>query len=248
MVGREMQLTQKARELIEPIEQTLSGIETILSGDEFDPRESEQHYVIATADYVTCTLIPKLVDRVHKEAPKVTIQIVDIAHSVVEELRLGAIDFMIGLGAGMPKNSKLKKETVLEDKLVCIARADHPEIGETLDKETFLSIPHASFRMSREVTTTAEQIILDRLDIHPHNAILIPNFTLLPLIVEQTDCITLVHERIARSLGESHNIKIYPTPFDVPDVSVSLFWNEAQTNERPHKWLRELVLEIAAEC
>ena len=59
--------------------------------------------------------------------------------------------------------------------------------------------------------------------------------------------VTLVHERVARSLELAADARIIASPYDLPEVQEILLWNPRRTTDAPHVWMREQVIAAARQ-
>ena len=121
----------------------------------------------------------------------------------------------------------------------------NPQIGRRLDRSTYLRLPHATFRTGDANEASFEQHLLQRLQLQQRNVVLVPNFMLLLQIVAETECIALIHRKLAERFTVMAPIRIIEPPLRAPDIEVAAFWTTSQDRDPPHRWLRD-VLSVAA--
>ena len=241
MVGRRMQLTETAERLIAPLEEALAALEHVVAAPSLDPAGLERRFVIATADYVSFLLAPGIVRRITREAPHSTLQFVDIPANYLARMRMGEIDLLLAPDLGISRQPGIRGAPLIRDRMVCIAARSHPGIGKRLDRRTYLGLPHATFRTGDGNETSFEQHLLHRHHLKQNNAVFVPNFMLLPQIVAETDCIALVHRKLAERFAVMAAIRMIEPPLRVPDIEIAMFWTASQERDPVHRWLRDIL-------
>jgi LysR family transcriptional regulator, nod-box dependent transcriptional activator len=245
MAGRRMQLTETAQRLMAPLEEALAALEHVVAAPSFDPARLERRFVIATADYVSFLLAPGVVQRIAREAPLSSLQFVDIPANYLARMRMGEIDLLLAPDLGISRLPGMRHAPLIRDRMVCIAARSHPGIGKQLDRRTYLRLPHATFRTGDGNETSFEQHLLHRQQLRQHNVVFVPNFMLLPQIVAETECIALVHRKLAERFAVMAAIRLLEPPLRAPDIEIAMFWTASQDRDPVHRWLRD-VLKMAA--
>jgi DNA-binding transcriptional LysR family regulator len=239
---RELVLTPLAQELLAPLQEILTGVEQLVGRRTFEPAELEREFVIATADPVVLVLAAGLLRALQAQAPGASVRFVALGNRDYERLRAMELDFVI-VPRGYLHGEHLIETPLYTEPFVCIARRDHPAIGRRLDRTLYASLPHVSYRADQRSTLSME----DRLLGLPQKDVLkVPSFSLLPLIVEQTDAIALVQRRVAERFAEFAGIALHEPPVPVPPLDVCLYWARAHERDAAHAWLRG-ELKAAAE-
>jgi len=241
MVGRRMQLTEAAERLIAPLEEALAALEHVVAAPSFDPTRLERRFVIATADYVSFLLAPGIVRRIARDAPGSSLQFVDIPANYLARMRMGEIDLLLAPDLGISRQPGIRSAPLIRDRMVCIAARSHPGIGKRLDRRTYLRLPHATFRAGDGNETSFEQHLLHRQHLKQNNIVFVPNFMLLPQIVAETECIALVHRKLAERFAVMAAIRLIEPPLRVPDIEIAMFWTASQERDPVHRWLRDVM-------
>src|SRR5689334_5527539 len=113
--------TARAEQLAEPIRRGLSQLEGALAAPRFDPKTSERRFVIMASDYVELVLLPALLRRLSKLAPRVTLQVRPWGlHEAPPELARAEADLMIGFYDKLPPHHH--EQPLFEDEYVCVLR------------------------------------------------------------------------------------------------------------------------------
>ena len=130
--GRAMVLTPRAVELAPRVRNAITHAEQVFSEpDSVDLMTVQREFALSATDYVMTLVGHAFSSRVGEEAPNVDLRILLNAVDDPQRLRRGESDLAIGIYADLPP--ELRTRPVIEDRLVCVVRGDHPEVGRTDD-------------------------------------------------------------------------------------------------------------------
>jgi len=243
--GRTLLPTALAERLELSLTVTLGQLEGILFESAFDPATSEGVMLIATADYVVMTLAPQLFGILRKEAPRLSVQFLDVSLSSISELKLGRLDMIIVPTEVREEDfADAEREFLFEDELVCIASAD-TRLTEPLTPEIFEAAPHAFYCADRASLSSFEAGALQRAGLNPDELLRVNSFMLLPFLVENSDALAIIQRRLAIRLAAATRIKILQPPVPLPSVKLRAYWSRARTRDPMHRWFREQVVRAA---
>ena len=240
--GREMALTPFARELVSPLADIIRRTESLVEAPPFDPAQLEREFIVATADPVSMTIGAPLFQLFQAQAPRASVRFVDLDANDYGRLLGMDLDLVI-VPRGFLRQDRLLEARIYEEVFVCIARRGHPQIRKTITRSLYSSLAHVSYRPSvrGRQGLEAQLVGLDQRDV-----IKVPSFSLLPMIVEQTDAIALVQLRVAERLAATADIQIYEPPVPIPPLDVCMYWSQGHAQDHAHQWFRES-LSAAAE-
>jgi len=247
--GRGLRLTEKAKQLIGPLEQALGAIGEVLSNPPFDPATSEHGFRVATADYVTAIVAPEMAAFMTREAPRITVQMMTARANSGNDLRAGHIDLVISprqiIDALSYDAPALRRELTMEplgsEPFVCMARRGDKAFAAGLTRDAYLTRPHASFHLDLTAHASLEHAYLLEHGISQFNRILTSDFTILPLIVARSDCVALVPRSVARLFTSKLPLQIGPSPLPVPDLELVMVFESRRRHEPELAWLRDLL-------
>jgi DNA-binding transcriptional LysR family regulator len=243
-VGRQLELTPLAQELAPVLHERLREIEDLLSARRtFVPASEHRTFVIAASDYVTFMLLQPLVARLAEQAPGISIRFTRLAPNSPDHLGEDAVDFVI-----MPSEMEARYPftPLFADRWVCVAWEGNGRIGENLDMQQYLSLPHLVWSMPGEGSASLADTTLERLGLRRHIIAWTESFVLSPFMVRGTDMVSVVQERVARKLQAAAGIRILDLPYEAAEIHESLHWNPRRSADPPHVWLREQVLAAAS--
>lgn len=242
-----MEPTPKAVELVRRIIEMTDLLEGKgLADDEFDPTAAEMHWCIMATDGISRLMLPELMAVASEQAPlmRFTVRPGD-PRRLLEYLRDGDFDLALTFVRSPP--AELRQMMLYRQRLVCIARAEHPDVQGTLTLEQFVSNMHVRWGAPPVVHATMEVMIdeaLARLNVSRHIALLVSNLTLLPSVVAKSNLLAVVPEDIALQARDTMKVQILPLPFSVEPSRVSMTWHERMHHDPGHKWLRSTLRDI----
>jgi DNA-binding transcriptional LysR family regulator len=225
--GGRMVPTPRAVTLEAEIAQVLATMERLSSSPPvFDPASSETTLRLVATGYFENLFLAKVMSEVAARAPKLHIEIRPPDHlRDVSALESGDIDFLVGWN--MKPASTLRSRLLFTDKLVCIARSDHPALRNgALTYEKFVSIPHVQYDIPGKTTTG--QLLEERLtrDGYRHNVkFSVQNFVTVAEVVANTNLISTLSERFAMRFLKHYPLRILELPIRLPPMRNAAFWH-----------------------
>ena len=248
-VGRSMELSPKAHELIQPVSEILLKIDNIMNADVvFDPSRARRTFTIAMTDFVALTLMPGIINHALEKAKGVQFIIRPIAGSFQDELQSGNIDLIIRADVKYRKISKSEpdyfSEPLFSDEWVCVADINHPTLEDTLSLEQYLSLPHASLHFGVG-TGTMEEVSLMNMSLDTHVQVAAHSFSNLAFLISGTPLISLLPKKLALILQKKYSLKIFTPPIDIPMLRENMIWLGRFNEDPGHKWLRSIFLDAA---
>ncbi|WP_394832792.1 LysR family transcriptional regulator [Pendulispora rubella] len=254
--GKGMVVSPRAEAMLGPLERALADIARIVASPApFDPASAQMRFTIGTSDYIELVLMPKLLARIWSEAPGVDVRIISDPRPWGDSLTEGRADLVLGLpqhgipdfdipAIGIATPSGILAKSLFRERFVCVLRKGHPCARRRLDLDTFVSLPHALVSPSGEAGAVVD-IALARLGKRRRIAIEVPHFLAAPHMVQQTDTILTLTERVARTFAPSLDLVLVKPPLELPSFSMSMLWHERRRADPAHTWLRSCVAEVS---
>lgn len=245
-VGRELALTHTAETLIEPVREILSSIEGLVERrPEFVPATSARSFSISGSDYATMVLIAPFLRALAVEAPGVSIHLVPRSSSAEHLLQNDSVDLVIE-PRELLNSAKYPSLHLFTDRWVCAVDRDNHDVGDTLSMDQYVALSHLVYSIGpNEQLNLADQYLQD-LGVNRHIEASVESFLLVPFLLEGSDLVSVILERIAVRLGESTSIRTVRAPIALPDISESAFWHPRRTRDPGHRWLRERLRATAS--
>ncbi len=240
--GRRLILTHRAESILEPLNGVFEALKELLDENRFVPATSTRRFKIGTSDYVAMLQMPSLVKQLNDAAPDITLQMTWAESEIPRKLLSNQLDLAI-VPQGTIEDQGLSSKALFDDKLVVLACADHPEIGETIDLDTFLRQPLVMFRRDYEGARSHAELTMLMENISPRTRVIVPEYLMIPFAVVGTRSVALVHRGLAERLRSMAPLKILEPPFPVSRLTVSAYWRKGANADPGHRWFRELVFE-----
>jgi LysR family transcriptional activator of mexEF-oprN operon len=242
---RGMEPTPCALELADSVRLHLRGLESALAQQSyFVPEQAEGHVRVATSDSNVQLLRP-VIATLRARAPglRVTVRHPDFAH-IRASLEDGECDLAIGY---FPSVSPGLRQVLLDRQPPhCIVSARHPRIQGELTIDAYVRELHLGVSSFHHRLPTGDEALNAALSALGRSRTIGAWFAS-PLvygeIVADTDMIATVGERLANSFAQSLPLQIFPLPFEIPSLDISLVWHERTHRIGLHKWVRQLLRE-----
>jgi len=241
--GGRMIPTERALGLAGPVHAALGQLSSALESPAFDPARVERTFVIATTDFVDFVLVPKLLARLSREAPGISLRILGWSqHRLPATLETGEVDLMIGF---LPDVSAGHRDEVLfPDEFVCIVRKNHPRVGQKMDLKTYTSLAHVL--VSDEATGPGVvDLELAKRGMSRTVGFRTSHFLMVPAVVAATDFVAAISRRVAGPYAEHLPLRILPPPLKLPRGSVRQVWHERTHASPAHRWLRDVIRDLS---
>lgn len=242
--SRGMEPTARAIELGESVHQILLQTERLVRSEaKFDPRTSERSFTIRMSDAIGYLLLPGCLHQLSEAAPGITLDVLHMApERTIRALENDQLDFAVSFD--LAHGHSVCSEDLLVDRMVCAMRADHPLATGRLTLQRFLGASHLRVAMSPTDLRFVDSK-LSTLGKSRKIALNVPQWLLVPALLQQTDLLGVISERLGRKLA-GQGIVCKPLPFETPDFEWRIYWQQRHARSEAHAWLRGLMSEVAA--
>lgn len=241
--GKHLVLTPKAERLQPLLESILQQISNLLEPEDFDPSKHSGTIRLATTDYGTHTLLPRLVPLLEEAAPNVQLSAVDWPSNLLIDLEQNKVDLIIG-GTKTPPQDIFQR-VVAHDQFQALVRKDHPfASGITLDD--YLSLSHIMISPSGRGGSAIDEILATD-GLKRNIAVRVPHFFAALEIIANTNYMILLPSHFIRRYADPEKFTTLEIPFDIPSMEISMFWHARMHHDPLHKWFRNFVFESIYE-
>jgi DNA-binding transcriptional LysR family regulator len=241
--GHGMRPTPRALQLAEPVKRILDTVRSdILQRPAFDPATEQRAFTIITPDIGEMVFIPKILAYAQQHAPAIAIRSVAISSpGAGEALETGAADLAIGYFPDLAKPG-FYQQRLFRNSFVCIVRADHPRIRDTLGMQEFLNESHAVVRPSGR--THLFERFLESQQITREVSVELAHFASLLTVITTSDLLATVPRDIARVFGQLANIRVIEPPLAAPAFHLKQHWHSRMHADAANNWLRKMVRDL----
>lgn len=242
-VGAVLRPTSRARELAEPLHEWVYGAQRLVgTRGAFEPARLRRRFTVAASDFAQVVILPRLLARLAREAPGVELHVVFVGAGVDLAVQSGEVD--LALGAGFQPLSGLLRQTLFEERNVCLVRKGHPRVKGRLTLEDFVREPHADISPRGRPSTFVDDA-LAKLGQSRRVVLRLPHFVTAPLLVASSDLLLVAPARVAGALAPCVDLQVLEPPLPLPGFLVLQVYAEAHRADPAHAWLRAC---IAQEC
>ena len=236
--------THKARALAPRIEQALALLDDLLQIDngQDEPGRLSVRFRVATTEYLSYLLIPALTAHLQQTAPACSLEVLDMAD-------LGAEDWLLGGKADLVLSSStavsypLFRQELFQDRYVVLMRAcgrDGQRMGlEEFCRRSHIGVPGHNGSRERRLADALQMRQLGR-----RVQASLPHFLAVPGLLERTDLVISLAERMARSLCAGHALDVLEHPLALEPFTVYQVWHERTRASGAYAWFREQVRQV----
>lgn len=241
---RGIEPTERCTEIVKDVREALRHIEQALdSGPAFDARLSRREFRIGCADYFDLFILPGLLAHMLEHAPHMDLRLrsADLDEGL-DMLDAGEIDFLMHKDAPVAK--RFGVQAILNERHVFVVREDHPKVRQAPDIGTFASLCHVNFSQRGDSESLVDEM-LGRLGFKRRVAVTTQHMATVAHLIRTTHLVGTVSARMAAKMAAEGGVKIFPLPFDIPEVPIALYWNRRFELDGATRWMRDAII---AQC
>jgi DNA-binding transcriptional LysR family regulator len=243
-IGRRMVLTPLGQSIAPQVRELLTRTEALITAKpRFDPTSSDRRFVIIVSDYAAQVLMVGALQRIAREAPRITVTIERMNEPNVESFQRGEHEMLLIAEDGAVPN--WERDYIFDDDYVCVAWSENKDIGRTLTLDQYLAMPHVAAQFPYGRLSTHDERHLERLGYRRNVVVATLNFAQLPLFVIGTDRIATVHLRLAKQYAQYLPLRILPSPVKFPVLREVLQWQPRLASDPALHWFRETLKRSA---
>ena len=226
----------------------VEGLACIRAGFErrvFEPATSTRIFTLGMGGLGEATVLPRVVQRAHAQAPRVTFATREVAAAQLGiALAEGLLDVALGiserLGAGC------REMAIADNVYACVVRAGHPNIGAQLTLRQFRECRHL---LVKQGASSYHGAVIERAlrqkAVAATVAMEIANFQSVGPLVAGSDLIATVPIGLANLLAKRWGLRVLQPPVALPAYTLSLYWHERYHRDPGNAWLRALFARSA---
>jgi DNA-binding transcriptional LysR family regulator len=237
-----MEPTAHAIEIMPSVRQAHELLRAALEHrDVFEPATSNRAFRIAATDIGQVVILPMLMKRLRQTAPQATVDFSNFSPSSAGQLESGDLDVAIGFITTLSAGFHRRK--LFAERFVCVARAGHPSVSDVLTLAQFQRELHLVVTTSGTAHNVLEKT-LEANGIRRQVGLRVPNYLGLATLISSTDLLVTVPERLASVVEGLTDVRVFPTPFEIPSYFVTQYWHARSARDPGIRWLRALITEL----
>jgi len=241
-----MEPTPFADQLAEPVTYALGMIHSALNQRvSFEPASSTRSFTVGMTDIGEIYFLPALMDRLRQAAPGVSLSTVrNTAVNLKDEMAAGKVDLAIGL---LPQlKGGFFQRRLFRQRYVCLFRKGHRLDKKKISLAEFSAAEHLVVVSAGTGHGKVDEL-LKRSGIDRNVRLTVPHFVGVGHILQATDLVATVPERLAQRLVGPFGLVCAPHPAKLPEVAINVFWHAKFHKAPANQWLRGLVFDMFAD-
>lgn len=246
--GSSMVPTPFTRSIIGDVRHALQTIEVSLyENRNFDPAHLRRNFQVGFWELLESLALPALLKGLQRAAPEISITTHRVKRKeIAAELASGSLDLAVDVPMTVGEN--ILQQPLYSERIVVVARANHPALRHGLSIETYLGQKHILVS-SRRYGPSLVDVELNRRGKSRHVFLRCQHYYAACEVVRQTDMLLTMPERYARLLNPRFGNRIYPFPVKtLPPLELQMYWHESSENDSANRWLRDMVRNAVTEC
>jgi DNA-binding transcriptional LysR family regulator len=237
-----MEPTPYAEQLAESVTYALGMIHSALNErSTFDPSSSTRSFTVGMTDIGEIYFLPTLLKLLREKAPGVAFSTVrNTTANLKDELEAGKVDLAIGLLPQLKGGFFQRK--LFRQRYVCLFREGHRLDKKRISLEEFVAAEHLVVISAGTGHGKVDEL-LRRGGIERDVRLTVPHFVSVGHILQATDLVATVPERLAQQLVKPFGLAFVAHPAKLPEVAINVFWHAKFHKAPANQWLRSLVFE-----
>jgi DNA-binding transcriptional LysR family regulator len=235
--------TPRAEQLAHPIRRALSELQSALDPEEFILAQAERRFTLAVNNYAAVVLAGPTTAECAALAPNVRLSLRPSGTlNLPELLDRGELDMAIA--AVEPPAERFASHVLVEDRYVAVMRRGHPVAQKKLDLKAFAALSHLVISSSGEDLSFVDAA-LAAAGCARSISLEAPYLSAGTILV-QSDMVAVLGGQIAQEFRRAYAIELRDLPFESPPLRAIMLWHKRFNDQAAHRWLRELMVSVAA--
>ena len=242
-----MEPTPYADQLAESVSYALSMIHSgVNQRTSFEPSSAKCSFTIGMTDIGEIYFLPALIERLRRDAPGVTLSTVrNTTVNVRDELAAGKVDIAMGL---LPQlKAGFFQRRLFMQSYVCLMRRGHRLDKRKISQAEFCAAEHLVVVSAGTGHGKVDEL-LQRSGIERTVRLTVPHYVSVGHILQGSDLIATVPERLADRLLEPFGLAKVPHPAKLPEIAINVFWHAKYHRSPANRWLRGVLFELFSDA
>ena len=228
--------TPRAEELARSVRTALAGLEDLVKVESFDPGTFEGTATIAASDYALVLILPALLHRLRSAAPGLRLMIRPAdATTLAADMAEARVDMAITVPEFSPPG--LHSRRLFDERYVGVARQGHPILAGPVTLDAFCAHPHLLVSPFRGDAAGPTDQALAAFGRRRRVTLVVPGFSVAGALLEGTDMIAILPERLIGAMRRS--LGTFDPPVPVEGFRLECVWPPRLQESPLHRWLRD---------
>lgn len=235
--GRRVVPTPLAHQLAQEISNAVQVLhDSVLKGQDFDPKTSTRRFLIGMRDPFEIALMPTLMAEIQRQAPLLKVHSNYFVRDQMSRL-LSAGDLSLVIDISLPTGNDILKCPLVEDVFCVAMRQGHPLSLQPLTLDRYLAARHITVSNSSS-GQSLEKFILSSQGINRVIAMQTQHYFAACQIVAESDLILTLSKAVGHWSSQFFPLTIMELPLKLPAIKVAMYWHKSADSDPGHKWLR----------
>jgi LysR family transcriptional regulator, mexEF-oprN operon transcriptional activator len=242
--GRGVILTSRAARLVTEVRPLLAAIlQASLAPARFDPRTSERTIRIGLSDHSEEWLLPPLLRRLAREAPKMRLVCTPVQfRTVAEALAARRVDLAATVADELPRG--ILRMPLMRGHFVCVFDPRHVRLGARPSKRAYLAQDHVIVSYNGDLRGMIE----DAFGVERSVRCSVASFGAIGAIVDGGPLVaTLIDFLAAQVLRQRPHLQSARLPFAHPAGGMDLLWPVALDQDEACAFVRAALIDVAQQ-
>jgi DNA-binding transcriptional LysR family regulator len=237
--------TPGALALRDPVARALVALRgAVTAAREFRPADIDRLFQVAALDASIGLLVPRLLERLAREAPKATLAFRSMGRDEARRaVREGRVDLALGVFTSEPG---LTATTLGPEKFAVIARRKHPFLRKGLTLESWLATDHIVVSAAGDLTGAVDPILAAR-GLSRRTRAALPHFLVAFATVAAGNTTATVPESLARAYAKAFGLEVHPPPIKLPSFELAIVRSNLGWPDPALDWLIQLMVTLRRE-
>jgi DNA-binding transcriptional LysR family regulator len=231
-------LTPKGQELVNELSRLLPDIDTLWKTALFEPEFCNHEIKIAGTDLDLEYILPQLLN-IRQLAPNLNISLRQSYPKVLQSLALGELDIVIT--AFDQASDGLYREKLKQEPYVALVSKQHSSFKQELSLENYLNSQHGIFAFDEHTRWSVDKQLHD-MGKKRHVTLSLPSFSQIRRFIDQSELIFSLPEQYALQIAAETGASVMALPFNVPEITIYLYWHTRLHKDPLFIWLRKQLL------
>jgi DNA-binding transcriptional LysR family regulator len=232
--------TARAEQLYAVARSSIDAIDDIVAGREFDPLTARTRFRIALTDMGEFSYLPPLIERLSKDAPAVSLDVVPVDADAVDRwIASGEVDAAI---SSAPPTGRTPTVDLFTESYVCVAKWPGHLAGIAVAPAEFTDL-----RLALIDTSSGHDRVgraLEAAGVMPASVLRVHHLSTLPETLVRSTSAAIVPGRVAASFEKRWPLRSRPVDLPLEDFRVRLFANPRLHPTPARVWFLKLLEEV----
>lgn len=242
--GRGLVLTARGRRLLGAARPHLAGLlEAAFAPAVFDPRSSERVVRLGLSDASEAWLLPPLLARLARTAPRLRVIVVPVQFRTVGQLiAAGNVELAVTVADELPRD--VQRRALYEGGFVCVFDPRYARVSKKLTLARYLDHEHVIVSYNADLRGVVEDVH----GIERRVRVSVPSFHGIGAVVAGSALLATLPELVARHVLALHPVlRAAALPFSLDGAAIELLWSRATEDDDASRFVRETVSAVVAE-